>query len=174
LEESLNKRISELENVLKTLSMDNKAYKIAQEHNWLVYKDKLNELKEQIIRAWGVIEHNKEECMENRIVKEVLREDYQFKIAKLPDNELKAHYEGLLEKLDGKDSGGENDCKSCKYYISHVECCEKECLYYTDGQKLIAEFVEDLKYAVNSYLEVDTVTDKYIKILIEKWEARSK
>ena len=47
--DSLAKRISELENVLKTLNMDNKAYKIAQEHNWLVYKDKLNELEKIVI-----------------------------------------------------------------------------------------------------------------------------
>ena len=49
-----------------------------------------------------------------------------------------------------------------------------ELIHKDDIKELISEFVEDLKYAVNSYLEVDTVTDKYIKILIEKWEARTK
>ena len=50
------KRISELENVLKTLSMDNKAYKIAQEHNWLVYKDKLNELEKNCEVSFAKVE----------------------------------------------------------------------------------------------------------------------
>ena len=50
------KRISELENVLKTLNMDNKAYKIAQEHNWLVYKDKLNELEKNCEVSFAKVE----------------------------------------------------------------------------------------------------------------------
>ena len=235
--DSLAKKISELENVLKTLNMDNKAYKIAQEHNWLVYKDKLNELEKRFVEMQVASNDNSanfqkqiDELKEHREIqlkyntnifndvnnnREVLREliqqiigdgNYYWNV----DFENEP-YNKLLAKLDGKDSGGdytgmiygedqiameqeqgekppetsENDCKSCKYYISHVEC-EKECLYYTDGQKLISEFVDADKNWIN-YLNLliknyndsplkenlYTLRDEIIKDF-EKWEAKTK
>ena len=70
----------------------------------------LAKLKEQIIRAWGVIEHNKEECMENRIVKEVLQDHIkahkfiadQGSVIKIMDKWIE-HLNEALEKLDGKE-----------------------------------------------------------------------
>jgi len=65
------------------------------------------------------------------------------------------------------------ECPQCHKTVMVGYTIHRDC-FNEIKKELIAEFVEDLKYAVNSYLEVDTVTDKYIKILIEKWEARSK
>lgn len=41
-----------------------------------------------------------DDALKRAKLEEVLRDDYRFKIENLPDNELKKHYEGLLEKLD--------------------------------------------------------------------------
>ncbi len=63
----------------------------------------IKELKDEVNNdAWNKI-HDYHKTQDDYIrVKEVLRDDYKFKIEKLPDNELKKHYEKLLEKLDGK------------------------------------------------------------------------
>ena len=39
---------------------------------------------------------------DSKVNREALREDYQFKIKNLPNNPLREHYKGLLEKLDSK------------------------------------------------------------------------
>ena len=74
------------------------------------------ELKDQIIRAWEVIVHNKEECMENRIIKEVLREliVIQWKFVNgflgITEHDDESYYDelrNLLAKLSG--SGGEKE-----------------------------------------------------------------
>ena len=101
LEESLNKRISELEKIVQ----DRKEYDLYLAKGGLIEQMIIRyaELKEA-----NIVRHN--ECSgvydDLLSLKEVLQKDYQFKIEKLPDNELKAHYEGLLEKFD-EDSGGE-------------------------------------------------------------------
>ena len=65
----------------------------------------------------------------------------------------------------------ENDCDSCKYYLSHIEKCE-ECAYYEDGKKLISEILEDLDifdiYAMHSLHTEFTM----IRDLIKKYKKR--
>ncbi len=51
-------------------------------------------------------------------LEEILRDDYKFKIEKLPDNELKKHYEKLLKKLDGK----MGRCGNCQYKQDSYVC----------------------------------------------------
>ena len=115
LEESLNKRISELEKKINERTSIGGKFINKVVEDW--FKDitltplgrEIAELKEQIIRAWGVIEHNKEECMENRIVKEVLQDHIkahkfiadQGSVIKIMDKWIE-HLNEALEKLDGK------------------------------------------------------------------------
>ena len=95
-----------------------------------------------------------------------------------------------FEKLDGlasqkildlaTEKPPEPDCKACKYFIVHVENCEKECAYYADGQKLIAEFKTDFDYVwfiMENEGIFDSVTPgdyKKLHAIKKKWEARSK
>ena len=96
----LDERISELER--HTSNTDKLIREYEQAHNF-----QIDELKEKMVELRELLHGHHLELDKVSNIEAVLREDYQFKIEKLPDNELKTHYEGLLEKLDGKASGGD-------------------------------------------------------------------
>lgn len=72
----------------------------------------IKELKKQIIRAWEVITHNKEECMENRTIREVLREFFEEEKQNTSSEVFIAFLDGLLAKLDVRSAAHteEHDC----------------------------------------------------------------
>lgn len=70
---------------------------------WFNYKDENGKkVSIHIPNLYNRLDEMGKKIFRRGNIEEVLREDYKFKIEKLPDNELKKHYKGLLEKLDSK------------------------------------------------------------------------
>ena len=126
-------------------------------------KAELNELKE-MKKEWDV--HGKTHAIiinERDNIKEVLRDDYRFKIDNLPENDLKKHYEGLLAKLDGKKKVEKTDALDSMVHalyplIDGSEKKEQEEYY----DKEFAQYQE----ASGGEKEYEMVTDPYTKITV--------
>jgi hypothetical protein len=91
--------------------MSDKELKLKGDQNF----DDLRDVWERVKALEKKLEEDRIGWEEN--IEEVLRDDYKFKVDKLPENELKKHYEELLEKLDARSAGQtEKRCVDCRKY----------------------------------------------------------
>lgn len=163
--DSLEKDIAELRESIKNHSGESYTATI---HNLGI---QLNELKDGVHEA----------IYRTILNKEVMLDDLKFKIDNLPDNDLKKHYEGLLEKLDMTEKKEPYKfCKKCFNFRIPIDNngdpypdCDKE-EYLTNEDRLFinkcSQFIKKgSKTESNHYSEGDT---KNINYLIKKRDSK--